>query len=69
LISVAKEQQDMGLSGFLEDVSLISDLDGVEFGSGAVTLMTLHAAKGLEFPYVFMVGLEESIFPHSRALV
>jgi DNA helicase II / ATP-dependent DNA helicase PcrA len=68
LISVAKEQQDMGLSGFLEDVSLVSDLDGVEFNNGAVTLMTLHAAKGLEFPYVFMVGLEESIFPHSRAL-
>lgn len=68
LISVAKEYSDMGLDGFLEEVSLISDLDGVNMQSDAVTLMTLHAAKGLEFPVVFMIGLEESIFPHSRAL-
>ena len=47
---------------------LVSDLDGADFDDDAVTLMTLHAAKGLEFPVVFMTGLEESIFPHSRAL-
>lgn len=68
LLSVAKEYQDAGLDGFLEEVALVSDLDGVDFKGDAVTLMTLHAAKGLEFPVVFMIGLEESIFPHSRAL-
>jgi DNA helicase-2/ATP-dependent DNA helicase PcrA len=68
LISVAQEYSDLGLSGFLEEVSLISDLDIVDDKGDAVTLMTLHAAKGLEFPVVFMAGLEESVFPHSRAL-
>jgi DNA helicase-2/ATP-dependent DNA helicase PcrA len=68
LISVAKAYQDVGLDGFLEEVSLVSDLDSADFNGNAVTLMTLHAAKGLEFPAVFMVGLEETIFPHSRAL-
>jgi DNA helicase II / ATP-dependent DNA helicase PcrA len=68
LISVAKTYQDLGLDGFLEEVSLVSDIDNAEFSSNAVTLMTLHAAKGLEFPVVFMTGLEETIFPHSRAL-
>jgi DNA helicase II / ATP-dependent DNA helicase PcrA len=68
LESVAREYQDLGLDGFLEEVALVSDLDNVEFGSNAVTLMTLHSAKGLEFPVVFMVGMEETIFPHSRAL-
>jgi DNA helicase-2/ATP-dependent DNA helicase PcrA len=53
----------MGLSGFLEEVSLVSDLDRADFGSNAVTLMTIHAAKGLEFPVVFMTGLEEGVFP------
>jgi DNA helicase-2/ATP-dependent DNA helicase PcrA len=68
LLSVAQEYQDVGLDGFLEEVALVSDLDSADFDGNAVTLMTLHAAKGLEFPCVFMVGLEESIFPHSRAL-
>jgi DNA helicase-2/ATP-dependent DNA helicase PcrA len=68
LLSVAQEYQDAGLEGFLEEVALISDLDSADFKGDAVTLMTLHAAKGLEFPVVFMTGLEESIFPHSRAL-
>jgi DNA helicase-2/ATP-dependent DNA helicase PcrA len=68
LLSVAREYQDEGLAGFLEEVALVSDLDGANFEGDAVTLMTLHAAKGLEFPVVFMTGLEESIFPHSRAL-
>ncbi|HVV25739.1 MAG TPA: UvrD-helicase domain-containing protein [Candidatus Saccharimonadales bacterium] len=68
LLSVAQEYQEMGLDGFLEEVALVSDLDGADFTGDAVTLMTLHAAKGLEFPVVFMSGLEESIFPHSRAL-
>jgi DNA helicase-2/ATP-dependent DNA helicase PcrA len=68
LQSVAQEYQDVGLEGFLEEVALVSDLDSVEFGNNAVTLMTLHAAKGLEFPVVCMIGMEETIFPHSRAL-
>lgn len=68
LLSVAQEYQDVGLDGFLEEVALVSDLDSADFNNDAVTLMTLHAAKGLEFPVVFMTGLEESIFPHSRAL-
>ncbi|HSH18686.1 MAG TPA: UvrD-helicase domain-containing protein [Candidatus Saccharimonadales bacterium] len=68
LLSVTQEYQEMGLDGFLEEVSLVSDLDSADMSSDAVTLMTLHAAKGLEFPVVFMVGLEETIFPHSRAL-
>lgn len=68
LSSVAREYNDVGLDGFLEEVALISDLDGLDQSSGAVTLMTLHAAKGLEFPVVFLTGMEESIFPHSRAL-
>ncbi len=68
LISVAQEYQDLDLSGFLEEVSLVSDIDSADFSSDSITLMTLHAAKGLEFPVVFMAGMEESIFPHSRAL-
>jgi DNA helicase-2/ATP-dependent DNA helicase PcrA len=68
LLSVAQEYQDVGLDGFLEEVALVSDLDTANFDGDAVTLMTLHAAKGLEFPVVFMIGMEETIFPHSRAL-
>ena len=67
LITVAREYEALGLSGFLEEVALISDLDSVDDAADSVTLMTLHAAKGLEFPIVFMIGCEESIFPHSRA--
>jgi len=68
LLSVAQEYQDVGLAGFLEEVALLSDLDSANFDGDAVTLMTLHAAKGLEFPVVFMIGLEEAILPHSQAL-
>lgn len=68
LLSVAQEYQDLDLAGFLEEVSLVSDIDSANFDGDAVTLMTLHAAKGLEFPAVFMTGMEETIFPHSRAL-
>lgn len=68
LLSVAREYEELGLAGFLEEVSLVSDLDTTDLSGDTVTLMTLHAAKGLEFPVVFMTGLEETIFPHSRAL-
>ncbi|MCH7998716.1 MAG: UvrD-helicase domain-containing protein [Chloroflexi bacterium] len=56
------------LSSFLEDAALITDVDGYDEKADAVTLITLHAAKGLEFPVVFMVGLEEGLLPHMRSL-
>lgn len=68
LLSVASEYGDAGLDGFLEEVSLVSDLDQSDMSDDAVVMMTLHSAKGLEFPAVFITGLEESVFPHSRAL-
>ncbi len=58
------EKPDTSLDDFLEGISLATDLDGWEGSSGAVTLMTLHNAKGLEFPAVFVAGLEEGLFPH-----
>ncbi|GAW31990.1 DNA helicase PcrA [Carboxydocella sp. JDF658] len=61
-------QEEEGLEGFLAGISLMSDLDTLESGE-QVTLMTLHSAKGLEFPVVFLAGMEEGIFPHSRALL
>jgi DNA helicase-2/ATP-dependent DNA helicase PcrA len=68
LISVAQNYADQGMDVFLEEVALVSDVDQADFEGNAVTLMSLHASKGLEFPVVFMVGLEETLFPHSRAL-
>ena len=56
------------LQAFLDSVALISDVDTLEDGRGAVTLMTLHMAKGLEFGTVFLTGMEEGVFPHARAL-
>lgn len=57
------------LAQFLERVSLVADADGIpEHGSGVVTMMTLHTAKGLEFPVVFVIGWEDGMFPHMRAL-
>ncbi len=68
LLSVARQYQDLQLADFLEEVSLISDIDSVDLNSDAVTLMTLHSAKGLEFNVVFIAGMEESLFPHSRSI-
>ena len=68
LLSVAREYNELGIAGFLEEVALLSDVDTYDNKADTVTLMTLHAAKGLEFPVVFMTGMEENIFPHSRAL-
>ncbi|MCM2357500.1 MAG: UvrD-helicase domain-containing protein [Geobacteraceae bacterium] len=59
---------ERSLSAFLEQVALISDLERGEKGGASATLMTLHSAKGLEFPVVFMIGVEERLFPHVRAL-
>ncbi|HCW32363.1 MAG: ATP-dependent DNA helicase, DNA helicase II / ATP-dependent DNA helicase PcrA [Candidatus Peregrinibacteria bacterium GW2011_GWE2_39_6] len=72
LISVAskydKLEPGLSLATFLEEVALISDLDQFDDRDNAVVLMTMHMAKGLEFPNVFIAGLEEGIFPHSRSL-
>ncbi|HUD03387.1 MAG TPA: UvrD-helicase domain-containing protein [Patescibacteria group bacterium] len=68
LLSVAKEYSEFGLASFLEEVALVSELDNLKDSHNAVTLMTLHSAKGLEFPVVFMAGLEESLLPHAQAL-
>ena len=57
-----------GLQSFLEDVALMSDVDSLEEGPQGMTLITLHMVKGLEFPVVFMLGMEEGLFPHSRSL-
>jgi DNA helicase-2/ATP-dependent DNA helicase PcrA len=56
------------LSDFLQEISLYADVDSMEDGEPLVTLMTLHNAKGLEFPVVFITGMEEGLFPHSRSL-
>ena len=63
-----KAAENPTLEDYLENVALVSDLDNAEFGSKCVTLMTIHSAKGLEFPIVFMSGLEENIFPTGRSL-
>ncbi|HLC22083.1 MAG TPA: UvrD-helicase domain-containing protein [Candidatus Methylomirabilis sp.] len=72
LVTAAQEfvehVEEGGLQAFLDSVALIGDIDEYAEGRGAVTLMTLHMAKGLEFPTVFMVGMEEGIFPHAYAL-
>ncbi len=57
-----------GLRGFLQEIALVSDTDALEDETGKVTLMTLHSAKGLEFPAVFICGVEEELLPHARAL-
>jgi DNA helicase-2/ATP-dependent DNA helicase PcrA len=66
-----EEGEEISLQGFLENVSLVADSDQIPDGEdhgGVVTLMTLHTAKGLEFPTVFLTGMEEGIFPHNRTL-
>jgi DNA helicase-2/ATP-dependent DNA helicase PcrA len=75
LLTVAREfeadSDDPSLAGFLERVALVADADEIpdaDESAGVVTLMTLHTAKGLEFPVVFLTGLEEGVFPHSRSL-
>jgi len=63
-----RTSEEHTLSAFLEQVALVSDLERGESGREATTLMTLHSAKGLEFPLVFIIGMEERLFPHVRAL-
>ncbi len=72
LVNVAAQHDvssdEPGLFSFLQEIALISDVDELKESAEAVTLMTAHSAKGLEFPVVFVVGLEEGIFPHSRSM-
>jgi superfamily I DNA/RNA helicase len=72
LVEVAREYDagnpDGTLADFLQSISLVADVDQLSDDEGLVTLMTLHNAKGLEFPIVFMIGMEDGVFPHSRAL-
>jgi len=72
LRTVARDYADLpvetALTTFLEEVALVSDVDNLDAQVDAPTLLTLHAAKGLEFPVVFIVGLEEGLFPHSRSM-
>ncbi len=63
-----RNNEERALSSFLERVALVSDMEREGTGKDSVTLMTLHTAKGLEFPLVFMIGMEEKLFPHVRAL-
>ncbi|HWR37901.1 MAG TPA: DNA helicase PcrA [Patescibacteria group bacterium] len=73
LVSVAKDfangDVEDTLENFLSQVALVADIDTAEISEEKVTLMTLHSAKGLEFPVVFLAGLEEGIFPHARTLM
>ncbi len=62
------ESENPSLQSFLEQVSLVSDIDSLDANAEAVTMMTLHAAKGLEFPTVFLVGMEDGVFPHARSM-
>lgn len=68
LIKYQEEDPEFDLTDFLEDVALVSDIDSYNEDDDAVVLMTLHAAKGLEFPIVFIPGLEEGIFPGNQSL-
>lgn len=68
VLQFQEENEDTSLEGFLANASLASDLDDLKDGQKAVSLMTLHSAKGLEFPVVFLVGLEQGLFPNYRSI-
>ena len=73
LVRVAREndataEEGGSLGEFLQQIALLADADGRQDDEGLVTLMTMHNAKGLEYPIVFMIGMEDGVFPHSRAL-
>jgi DNA helicase-2/ATP-dependent DNA helicase PcrA len=68
-VEFEKNSDDRSLAAFLETVALVADVDNYEAEADSVVLMTLHSAKGLEFPVVFLVGFEEGLFPHNRSLM
>jgi DNA helicase-2/ATP-dependent DNA helicase PcrA len=69
VVSYEKETEDPTLSGFLEEVALVADIDSMEEDSNRVVLMTLHSAKGLEFPNVYLAGMEDGMFPSYMCIV
>lgn len=69
IISYIEENEQPSLSGFLEEIALYTDLDSLEEGSDSVVLMTIHSAKGLEFTNVFLVGMEDGIFPSFNSMM
>lgn len=69
LVSYEEGAENPSLSEFLEEVALVSDIDSVEGGDGRVLLMTLHSAKGLEFPFVYLAGLEDGLFPSYMSII
>ena len=68
VLKYMEETEEPSLSGFLEEIALYTDLDILSEDDDKVVMMTLHAAKGLEFPYVFITGMEEGIFPGQQAI-
>lgn len=68
LIRYEEETEEPTLNGFLEEIALMTDIDNYNASTDAVVMMTLHSAKGLEFPHVFIVGMEEGVFPGSQAI-
>ena len=62
------EEREATLSGFLEEIALIAEIDSVDENQDYVILMTLHSAKGLEFPYVYLAGMEDGMFPGSMSI-
>lgn len=68
MLQFQEDNEDSSLEAFLSNASLASDLDNLDEGSQAISLMTLHSAKGLEFPIVFLVGFEQGLLPHNRSL-
>ena len=68
LVRYEEDNEDATLNDYLEEIALLTDIDNYNAGEDAVVLMTLHSAKGLEFPVVFMPGLEEGIFPGIQSM-
>lgn len=68
IIKYTQDNEEATLSGFLEDVALVSDIDNYDADADATVMMTMHSAKGLEFPYVFIVGMEDGIFPSVKTM-
>ena len=63
MVTYEQEAEEASLSELLEEIALVADIDNLEDSDNRVVLMTLHSAKGLEFPYVFICGMEDGIFP------
>ena len=69
IIAFEEDNDEASLSEFLEEVSLVADIDNLESSNEKVVLMTLHSAKGLEFPYVYLAGMEDGLFPSYMTIV